>query len=169
MFEFNNKLRLNAARSQDAKQLKQMAKTAKTLAGAATPWGAFSLISQMNIFTDWLYALAMAAALVKDVLDYIGIGSLPAIGTIVTICVSLFIGLIMLLAGSGGKRKLVKGNIKRFIVLIFGTGVEAFFFGLNFFPIETATVIVIYLLVLAERKQMAKEEKQSEAMQEEYA
>lgn len=169
MSEFNNKLRLNDARNKDAGQLRQMGKSAKTLAASATPWGALSLISQMNIFTDWLYALAMAAALVKDVLDYVGIGSLPALGTIITICVSLFIGLMLLLAGSGGKRKLVKGGMKRFLVLIFGTAIEAFFFGLNFFPIETLTVIIIYLLVLAERKQEAQERKKLEASQEQYA
>ncbi len=69
-------------------------------------------------------------ALLKDLLDFVGIGSLPGLGTVVTICFSFLIWMLMTLFDrSGGKsnKKMARG-----LVLIFFSLVEAIFFGLNF-------------------------------------
>ncbi len=129
---------------------------------------ALSLPKYINWGNDWIYLAAIIVGIMKDLLDFVGIGSLPAIGTVITICASIFIGLMMLLAGGGEKRKLVKGIFKRYFVLIGGTFAE-FLFGLNFFPIESAMIIVIYIMVLIERKQAGEERKKAGAVAEEYA
>lgn len=170
MPEDDYKKNLHLARN--ASKQKEMVDTARTLAKAATPLGAVSLIKHINIFSDWLFLLAALIALLKDILDLVGIGSLPAIGTVITICVSITIGFLLLLAGANEKRKLVKNVMKRLLVLAGGTLVEAVGFGLNFLPIETIMVIIIYYLVLIDRKVAAEEEKrqkQSGEMEEEYA
>jgi hypothetical protein len=135
-----------------ASEAKQMAETAKTMAKAATPMGAFALLRYVDLSKDLAYIPAFGAAIFKDLLDPTGIGSLPAIGTVITINVSIFIFLMMLLAGANGKNKIAKGMVKRSLVLIGGTGAEMLF-GLNFVPIETGAVVVIYIMALAERKQ----------------
>jgi hypothetical protein len=137
-----------------ASEAKQMAKTATTMAKAATPVGAATLLKYVNLANDLAFIPAIFAAVIKDILDFIGVGSLPAIGTVITICISIFIGFMMLLAGARGKNGIAKGMMKRLMVLGGGTMAEMLF-GLNFFPIETAVVILIYFMVLAERKQEA--------------
>lgn len=134
-----------------------MADTAKTLAEASTPAGAFSLWSQVSIFEDIPYVIAFGAAILKDALDLAFIGSLPGIGTVITICASILIFFMMLLSGAGQKKKMAKGMIKKGLTLIGGTIAEMIGFGLNFFPIETATVLLVYLMELADRKKAASE------------
>lgn len=96
--------------------------------------------------------IALMAAILKDLLDYVGIGSLPAIGYVVTICVSFVIGLMVFIAGSGSKkRNRAKSLIKKLVTLGGGTIVESLLFGLNFLPIETLTVIVLYRIVKKEK------------------
>ena len=121
---------------------------------------AMGLSKHINPFMDWLFGIALSLAIVKDVLDFVGIGSLPAIGTAVTLCISFAIGLIMFLTGSRGARKAARGALKRFGVLAGGTGAEMFF-GINFFPIETAIVIIVFYMTLRERAMESKEEKTS--------
>lgn len=154
-------------------QAKKMASTAKNIAKAATPLGIFSLMKQIDWFKDWLYLIAVMFAIAKDLVDLVGIGSLPAIGTIISICCSIIIFMLMLLAGSSGKlssvKNLIRKSVSKYLVLLGGTLAEAFLFGLNFLPIQTATVIIIYVMVLAERKQEAEAGKNQQATGEEYA
>ena len=58
----------------------------------------------------------------------------------------------MLLAGSGAKKNVAKNIIKKYGTLIAGTIIE-FIFGIDFLPIETCIVIIVYWLILVERKQ----------------
>lgn len=132
-------------------QAKELAATAKTMAAAATPWGAMALAKKVDFSKDVFFVPAFVAAVLKDVLDFALIGSLPAIGTVITVCISIFIWFMMLLAGASSKGKIVRGMMKRSMVLIGGTMTE-FLFGLNFLPLETITVAIIYLMVLSERK-----------------
>jgi hypothetical protein len=132
-------------------QAKEMAATAKSMAKAVTPWGAMALAKKIDFSKDMFFVPAFIAAVFKDILDFAFIGSLPAIGTVITLCISIFIWFMMLLAGASGKGKVVKGMIKRSMVLIGGTMAE-FLFGLNFLPIETITVGIIYFMILSERK-----------------
>ena len=90
-------------------------------------------------------------------------GSLPAIGTIITILVSILIGLMMLLAGSYDTYRATRRILLRYMILI-GTTVSEFFFGLNFIPIETFGVILIYLIVLADRARTAKRERREQRL-----
>lgn len=117
---------------------------------------------------DWPYFLAWILTLVKDLLDFAGVGSLPAIGTVVTICVSIAAYLLSLLVDT----KRAKGVTKAFtkaIILLSGTAVELFF-GVNFIPWETLAVSMMYLLTLQERKEEKKNKKKNrgEDEQDEY-
>lgn len=134
---------------------KRLGSQAKTLVKSATPWGFFSLLSEINILTDWTYFAALIAALFKDILDFIGVGSLPAIGTVVTFCASIFIMFMLILGNTMHKehdRTIFQSYIlKRWGVLLVVTIIELFF-GANFLPIETIGVLLIWSFALAERK-----------------
>jgi hypothetical protein len=127
---------------------------------------AVSLIKYFDPFMDWLFGIALCLALFKDISDFVGLGSLPVIGTLVTFGVSFIIGMIMFITGSGGKvkstKRIIKSLAKRYGTLVAGTGVEMFF-GLNFFPIETLVVAVVFYLTLRERMLADKEEKMAAA------
>lgn len=132
-----------------------------------------SLMKHLNPMLDWMFGIALIIALLKDILDFVGIGSLPVIGTVVTFCVSVSIGLIMFIAGSSGKKGIAKGSLKRFGVLGGGTFVEMFF-GINSLPIETIVVIMVFYMTLRDRaqsEQSTKEQatKNQEASQVNYA
>lgn len=79
-------------------------------------------------------------ALLKDILDFTLIGSLPGLGSVVTFCFSILIFFLMMMAGSKSKYSLSKKGV----TLMIGTAAEGFLFGLNFLPIETITVLFIY-------------------------
>ncbi len=158
MDDLDYKRQLNADRrvsaAQEGKEIGKMAKKIATspnkpLAVAAV---ALSLFKQIDWLKDWLFVIAAIVALLKDfVLDPIGIGSLPVIGTVITWCVSILIGFLVLLAGGSGKKQMAK-----LVILIAGTLIETFF-GLNFVPGETGMVIAIYVVVLIDRKIAAEE------------
>lgn len=93
-----------------------------------------------------LYLGVGMVALLKDMLDLVGVGSLPGIGTVVTFCFSFLIWMLLTLfdrssRGVGSNIQMARG----LVVLGFGL-VEAVGFGLNFLPIETTMVIVLYQL-----------------------
>lgn len=104
-----------------------------------------------------IYGLAFALALLKDLLDLAFIGSLPAIGTVITFCVSIAIGFILLFDGiTLSQRRMARRMVRRFLVLAAGTLAEGILFGLNFFPIETLVVAIIFWMSLADRKRSAR-------------
>lgn len=167
--EIQRSMKLNEARAfhsktvQDLKEkykdTQKIAKEAKTLARSVTPWGVFSLLSQVNPFVDWIYFIAILSAVLKDILDFTGIGSLPAIGTVITFCVSTVIGFSILLANSLEKdRTIFQKTVIRYFILITGTLAEIIF-GLNFIPWETVIALAIYFFALAARKNRSSEEK----------
>lgn len=107
-----------------------------------------------------LYLGLFFIAFLKDLLDFVGLGSLPGLGTVVTICFSFLIWMLMTLFDrSGGKsnKKMARG-----LVLIFFSLVEALFFGLNFLPIQSGTVVVLYIMA----RSAAKKEEKRLAMEE---
>jgi hypothetical protein len=131
---------------------------------ASTP---ASLKKYIDWGTDWPYVAALFVALLKDILDFVGVGSLPAIGTVVTIICSIFIFFMMLLVpGSQGKRKMavafLKSPIGRYVLLLLGSIVEMIF-GIDFLPVETAVVLVAYWMLLSERKESESEGEMKEA------
>jgi len=125
-----------------------------------------SLMKYFDPFMDWMFGIALCLALFKDISDFVGLGSLPVIGTLITGGVSFIIGGIMFLTGSTGKvanaKRIAKSLIKKWGTLIAGTAIEMLF-GLNFFPIETLVVAVVFYLTLQERMLADKEEKMAAA------
>lgn len=149
--------RQQASSTQDSKRqnIHAALNNAKNMAAVATPAGAFSLLKQINLLSDMPYVAAIGAAILKDLLDLVFIGSLPGVGTAITICCSIFIFMMMILVGGRGKKGVASGIAKRAGVLLGGTLVE-FMPGIDFFPVETATVLIIYVMTLSERKNAQK-------------
>lgn len=89
-----------------------------------------------------LYGGVAAVALLKDMLDLAMIGSLPGIGTIVTICFTFLIWIILAVfdrSGGSGNTQITRGLVLAGVAAVEGLG-----FGLNFVPIETFTIIFLY-------------------------
>ncbi len=132
------------------------ASNAKIMAKAATPWGIMAIFSQGNILTDWPYALALIAAILKDIFDlaeFTGVGF--ALVFIFTLMCGIWIAMMMLLAG-GGKGRRQQKIIRSWLILLSGTTMELLF-GIDLLPIETVTVLIIYALALVDRKQSSEE------------
>lgn len=118
------------------------AKTAKDL--LTTP-------TEIKVMDVPIYGMALALAGFKDLLD-LAIGVTP-IATVIGFCISMAIGLVLMFDGVSSSRRMVARNLtKKLLILIAGTMVESFLFGLNLFPFEMATVALIYWITLRERK-----------------
>ncbi len=94
----------------------------------------------------FLYLGVAMIALLKDLLDLVGIGSLPGIGFVVTVCFTFLIWMLLFLfdrSSQGAKSNMM---LTRGLVTIGFGLVEMVAFGLNFLPIETTMVIVLYQL-----------------------
>jgi hypothetical protein len=101
-----------------------------------------------------LYGGLVFVALFKDLLDLIGLGSLPFIGTVVTLCFSFLIFMLLVLfdrSGGRGNKKMAQG-----MVMMLGTLIEGLGFVLNFLPLETLTVIFLYVISYRAWKQEEK-------------
>lgn len=102
-----------------------------------------------------LYLGVAIIALFKDLLDLVLIGSLPGIGTAVTVCFTFLIWILLTVfdhSGAKDNRQMVRGQIAIFFGLV-----EAVGFGLNFLPIETVMVITLYAMAHREWKKAKKE------------
>ncbi len=156
MQEFSYANNLHRVRQRDnASRATQPMKNASQMASIAQIG---SLSQHINPLWDWLYAIALALAILKDLVDLVGIGSLPLIGTVITILISLSLGSIMLLVGGYSKKKMARSIAKRYGTLFGGTMIE-FLFGVNVLPIETLTIIIVYVLTLKERQENYQEER----------
>ncbi len=93
-----------------------------------------------------LYAPAFMVAGFKDMMDLVGIGSLPGIGTIVTLCCSILIFLLLFITRTNKSLIQSRFLIRAGLILIFATLVEGLALGLNFLPIEIMTIYAIYWL-----------------------
>lgn len=96
--------------------------------------------------TLFSYSPIFLLALFKDLLDLVGIGSLPGIGTIITLCISILIFLLFFLIKTNSKLLDMRFFVRMGVTLLFGSMVEGFAFGLNFLPIETITIFVIFMM-----------------------
>jgi hypothetical protein len=157
--ENNNDSQNNDSRVGSLAQIKETAKLAKNVAGVAagSPGAAIalgedalSLWKQVDFMGDMPFAAALGAAILKDLID------IPTFETIIlpvlfSMLCSIFIFMMILLTGSSGKKKIAKTIFKKIGVLL-GGGVADSIPGLSVFPIETFTVILIYVLTLIERK-----------------
>lgn len=137
---------------------------AKNLVKNATPLGFFSLMFKIRPLADWMYGLALMAAILKDLLDISqATGILYILVLVTTLCCSIFIAMMMILGSftHSGTGRVQRKIIRSWLVLLSGTTAELLF-GVNFLPIETLTVFIIYGLMLMERKQAQNEEKEKE-------
>lgn len=81
----------------------------------------------------------------KDILDLILIGSLPGVGTILTLCLYLLIFMLFILSEHATARPKGVFLIQAGGALFFGTAVEGLMVGLNFLPIGIGLIFGIYL------------------------
>jgi|GEM_PF-1802060 len=139
------------------KAKKNMVKNIGSLAkNASSPLGFFSLIAQASLLSDWMYGLALIAAILKDLLDLLEVtGILYLIIIVATFLCSIFIAMMIILGSYSNGNGLRGGRmqqkmIRSWIVLLGGTAIEMTF-GINFLPIETLTVLIIYALALSAR------------------
>src|SRR3990167_1055209 len=104
-----------------------------------------------------LYLGVSMIALLKDLLDFVGVGSLPGIGFVVTACFSFLIWILLVVFDNSSKGTRHNMMLIRGLVVIAFAAIEGFAFGLNFLPIETMMVLVLYYLARKAWKK-AKEE-----------
>ncbi|HAI73959.1 MAG TPA: hypothetical protein DCS28_03775 [Candidatus Moranbacteria bacterium] len=128
---------------------------------------AFSLIGFIEII-DIFFIVAIMTAVLKDVLDFLAVGSIPVIGTALTFMASITIIAAMFICGSRSSskskgKKITEKIAKKWGTLAGGTIFEMLF-GLNFIPVETITAFVIYIFILQERKEAAEERQQEREM-----
>lgn len=106
------------------------------------------MAKRFSLTSDWMYLLALMAAIFKDLIDLIEFAIITYIIIIViTICISIFIAMMMML---GGKTRMIC-----WIILLIGTTAEMIF-GVNILPIETMMVMTIYILTQSERSRAQK-------------
>ena len=148
---------IEQSRAQKLRELRRNLPTSP-LKAAKSVAGSLSLSRYINPFMDWLFGIALALAILKDILDFVGIGSFPAIGTVVTFIVSATIGFIMILTGSFSTARWAR----RAVILLGGTLVE-FVFGIDFLPVETAIVILVFKSTLEGRRLKQQERATKEA------
>ena len=144
----------NTKQANTSRQSAKSDSATSNMAKNASPTSAKSLRHLIK-FSDVFFFLAIMLAGLKDSLDWVGIGSLPVIGTLITILVSIVIFFATIYCGShtsiGSKNKIKLKTIK-WLILAGGTGTEMFLFGINFAPIETTTACTTYVMILLERK-----------------
>lgn len=135
-------------------RFKNTANIAKTVAETATPIGALSLFKQIDFLGDMPFVAAIGAALLKDLLDSVA-GPTVVLSILFSALCSIFIFMMLLLVGSHGKKKGTNNLLKKIGILGAG-GIADSIPGIDFLPIETLTVAVIYFLTLVERKNASK-------------
>ncbi len=102
--------------------------------------------TQASVLNYIGYIPAFAIAICKDLLDFVGVGSLPLIGWLVTAMASFLIFIALLSTDSSLGMKSSRRMVTRLFILFGTVIVEGLFFGLNLFPLETGAVALILLL-----------------------
>ncbi len=117
---------------------------------------------RMRQLRDTLILIAIIIALFKDTLDLAFIGSLPGIGTIITLLFSILIITLLMIHSAGAHHRRARKIIARSGIMAAASVIEALGFGINFFPIETLTIIVMfYLIIRGRRAHNAKQRKKA--------
>lgn len=121
---------------------------AKNLAKAATPMGTFSALKQVDFLKDIPFFCAFGAAILKYILDLIFFETI-ILPILFSILCSIFIFMMMFLAGANKKMKSARGFLKGGFII--SGGIFDAIPGLDFLPIEFVTVGIIYYMTLSER------------------
>jgi hypothetical protein len=147
----NHSERLDAARRGS---IRENLKNIRDLGSIATPMGAVSLVKQIDLIADMPYVAAMGAALLKDLLDFVAAETIVLSALFSMLC-TIFIFMMLLLVGANGKKKGASKLLSKIGVLGVG-GIADSIPGIDFFPIESITVAVLYVMELIERKNALK-------------
>jgi hypothetical protein len=134
--------------------LKNSAQKAKQIISAG------SLSRYIDPFIDWLFAIALMLAILKDISDILTTTLLVAGGLgemlvfIFTSFTSIFIFLIMIITGSTGNVKLAKSIIKKTLLLL-ATAMAEMIPIIDLLPMESILVVVVFWITLRDRRKAA--------------
>lgn len=95
--------------------------------------------------TLWDYKFAFFFAILKDLLDLLGF-SLPVISFIVTTLFTILIFIALYFAKTNKSVLEMRFIIRKAVIWITGFITESLLFGINFLPIQTLVVYLIYLV-----------------------
>jgi hypothetical protein len=124
-----------------------------------TPTGFFAALKQASLLKDMPFVCACGFAILKDLLDFVTFETV-ILPIVFSILCSIFIFMMLMLAHATEKRKTANRFITRFFVIA-GGGLLDSLPGIDFLPIETITVFIIYIMVLFERANMERLEKEN--------
>lgn len=117
------------------------------VAAARIGW---DLFKKVEWSMDWMILFPFLLAIIKDILDWVGF-SLPVINEALNLSIGGLTAIILaVLSASAKKSGFGRKTVRKFVVLLAGIAAEELF-GLNFFPIESITVAVCFILLLLER------------------
>jgi hypothetical protein len=139
----------NSEDHQNSSAIGNASNNTKNIIKSVSPIGLFSAIKQANFLKDLPFMAALMFAILKDLFDFL-FNATVILGMLFSVLCSIFIFMMLLLAGSGDKRKKAGGLLRKGIALI-GGGLADSLPGFGFLPIETLTVFLIYAMVLQER------------------
>ncbi len=144
--------RLDEARKSSVPKLNNLNKknavnTVKNIASAASLW------KYVDVIGDLPFVAALGGALTKDLLDIVDSETVILPMLFSALC-SIFIFMMLLLAGSSGKKKGASKFIQKGLAIL-GGGIADSIPGLDFLPIETISVLAVYYMTLVERKDAA--------------
>ena len=115
--------------------------------GALSQQAAAAKKNQSEPIIDFLgdipYFLAIIMAVFKDLIDFIGLGSAPIIGTVITLMILCVLSILVFL----GQPSAFLGN---FGILFGGSAVEQIP-GINLLPAYTAAVVWVYVRTVIKR------------------
>lgn len=123
---------------------------AKNIAQAATPWGVFALLKEIDMLGDMPFFFALCAAVLKDIFNIFTFETV-ILPFITSICCGIFIYMMLYLGGAGDKKRKTKKMMGKGLTILFGSILD-FIPGLDIVPIETITVLIVYGWVLLDRK-----------------
>ncbi len=166
--EVNHVERLSSARRAGTNKRGTISEVKNAMHGAKKLAGAKAIVSdlksmtkEINLLLDMPFVAAAGAALLKDILDLVTFETV-ILPMIFSFLCGIFIFMMLLLAGASGKRKGAQRILNKLLITLGGSiadGVP----GLDLFPIETFTVIIIYVMTLKERAEDRKEAEAQEA------
>lgn len=122
------------------------ANAAVSMAKKVSPLGFFLLLKEVNLIKDMPFFAAIIFALLKDLLD-IAFSVTVVIPFIFSVLFSIFLVMMIILAGSGGKIKTGK-FIWKGLTIIGGGLTDSL---ANIAPMAIFTTLIIYLMTLKER------------------
>lgn len=128
-------------------EVKNAMKSAKKITAGSKV--AVSMVKEVNFLLDMPFFAAFGAALLKDLFDLVDFATVILPFLFSMLC-GIFIFMMLLLAGAGGKKNAAKRILNKVLTTLGGSLADGIP-GLDLFPIETATVLVIYLMTLKER------------------